>query len=621
MEKKQNKYWIFFVIFLIFTALIWVNAFAHIRATLTDKLYGANAALNNIIILQIDDQSITKIGRWPWDRTVFAKVLNKIKDAKAIGIDVSFFEQSKADNELKKAIKQNQKIVLAAEINEGKLYAPIFEASYGYVNIITDDDGVTRRVNLNLDSKTKSFSSQIYKKILQKNHTEIIEPKLINFASGPGAFEHYSILDILNTNKSFKDKILLIGATAPDLHDNYFVPTSQGAAMSGVEVHANILQNLLLNNFLHAQGKLSILLIVLITGTLCVQFVSKQKISWVILVVFAAIVIYYSLSIFLFARFNYVLDLFFFPASILVFTGTAISINYFEEKQRNAFLTNAFGKYISKDLLKQIIAQKHELKLGGHKSTITIFFSDIRGFTSISEKLTPEQLVSLLNEYLNNMTKIVLEHHGTLDKFIGDAIMAFWNAPLPEEKHAQLACTCSIAQVKALKKLQPKWQARGLPSIEIGCGLNTGDAIVGNMGSKDRFDYTAISDTVNLASRLEGLTKTYGVYIVISETTHKIVQDDFACRKLDAVKVKGKKIPVTIYELCIEQNDMFIKTYEKALEKYFVRKFKDAIKDFKTALKLKEKDVSCELFILRCETYLQNPPPQDWDGSYEMKTK
>lgn len=620
MEKKQNKNKIFFIIFLIFGALIWLNAFTHIRATLTDKLYGANEALNNIIIIQIDDPSITQIGRWPWERKVFATLLNKIKDSKAIGIDISFFEQSKSDNELKKIIKENKKIVLAAEINEDKLYKPIFDSDYGYVNIITDDDGVTRKINLNLDSNTKAFTSQLYKKILQKNHSKITEPKLINFAS-PKGFVHYSTIDVLKGNYSFKDKIVLIGATAPDLHDNYFVPTSQGIAMSGVEVHANILQNLILNNFLNPQGNLSILLIVLITGILCAQFVSKQKTQLVIPIVIASIVIYYSLSIFLFTKFNYVLDLFFFPASILVFTGAAISVNYFEEKQRNAFLTNAFGKYISKDLLKQIIAQKHELKLGGHKSTITIFFSDIRGFTSISEKLTPEQLVSLLNDYLNNMTKIILEHHGTLDKFIGDAIMAFWNAPLLEEKHAQLACTCSIAQVKTLKKLQPKWQARGLPNIEIGCGLNTGDAIVGNMGSKDRFDYTAISDTVNLASRLEGLTKTYGVYIVISETTHSIIHKEFTCRKLDAVKVKGKKIPVTIYELCIEQNEKFIKTYEKALEKYFERKFKEAIKDFKTALNFKEKDVSCELFILRCETYLQNPPPKDWDGSYEMKTK
>ena len=611
----------FTLLFIIFTTLISLNTFSHIRATLTDRLYGDKPVLDNIIIIAIDDDSIQKIGRWPWTRIVFSELIEKIKEAKAIGIDVSFFEHSSSDAQLEATLKKNNNIVLAAEINNDKNYQPIFNTTSGFANLLTDSDGVTRHVALTKIQDTLPFAFFIFKK--SWNPAAELPDKIatINFAAPPASFTTYSFADVLQNNYNFSNKIILVGATAPDLHDTYFVPTSRGTAMSGVEIHATIIQNLIRNDFITNQSRLGITIIVLIAGMLGMFIISRLKIQQAILTSICALALYTIISITLANNTNYHLDLFYAPLALIIFTSCGTSIHYFNEKQENKYITNAFGKYISHDLLNQIVAHKHNLNLGGIKTTVTLFFSDIRGFTTISEKLGPEQLVTLLNEYLTSMTTIILNHHGTLDKFIGDAIMAFWNAPLQEPHHAKLACTAAVAQVKALKQLQPQWANRGYPTIDIGCGLNTGEAVIGNMGSTDRFDYTAMGDTVNLASRLESLTKTYGVHIIISETTYTLVKEKFNCRKLDAVKVKGKKIPVTIYELCIDYDETFVKKYEDALQKYFKRNFTEALTMFTNLLTTKENNTSCKLFIERCEHFITEPPADDWDGSYEMKTK
>lgn len=606
---------------IIFATLISLNTFSHVRATLTDRLYGDKPVLDNIIIITIDDNSINHIGRWPWNRNVFSKLLEKIKEAKTIGLDVSFFERSSSDAQLRTTLKNIDNIVLAAEINNNRLYQPVFNATYGFVNILTDSDGVTRSIELKTIRNTVPFAFSIFKKSWNLRAQLPEKTQHINFAAPPASFQTYSAADVLDKKYNFTNKIVLIGATAQNLHDTYFVPTSRGTAMSGVEIHATILQNLIRDDFITKQSILGMIILVFITGILGMFVISRLKIHHALPVTLATLILYALTSIIISSHFNYLLDLFYMPLALIIFTSAGTSIHYLNEKQENRYLTTAFGKYISHDLLTQIVAHKHNLNLGGIKTQVTLFFSDIRGFTTISEKLGPEQLVTLLNEYLTAMTTIILDHHGTLDKFIGDAIMAFWNAPLPEPRHAERACTAAIAQVKALKQLQPRWAARGYPAIDIGCGLNTGDAVIGNMGSTDRFDYTAMGDTVNLASRLESLTKTYGVHIIVSETTHAFVKEKFNCRKLDAVKVKGKKISVTIYELCIQHDEKFVKKYEEGLEHYFKRQFKKAMSEFKKSLALKENDVSCNLFIERCAHFINEPPTKDWDGSYEMKTK
>ncbi|MEK6849495.1 MAG: adenylate/guanylate cyclase domain-containing protein, partial [Nanoarchaeota archaeon] len=545
---KLAKAGVFAGLFLFFVFLLYVNAFSHVRGTLSDKLYGNRAPLEDIIIVAIDDASINSVGRWPWNRDIHAQLLQKVKDAKVIGIDVSFFEPSDNDDALKKTLASMQNVVLAAEVQQGKTYKSIFAGIPGYVNLLGDQDGVTRRFAPNLDNQLVPFAYQIYKAETTNPIPLQTKPYFINFVNKPYSFTMIPAKDVLKGNMSFAGKTVLIGATAPDLHDEYFVPTSDGVPMPGVEIHANIVQNFKENNFLHATSFNGLLLGILIAAVLGMFVLSRLRMGLAIPLTIGLLVLYGLSAIWAFNNAYLLLDLFFAPIALLAFTGTGIGMNYVEEKKKGAFVRDAFSKYVNKDLLAELL-RTQQLKLGGEKRELTVFFSDIRGFTSISEQLDPEQLVHLLNEYLTVMTKIILQHQGTVDKFIGDAIMALWNAPLKDAHHAMKACRSAIEQVKALRQLQDEWSKRGVPVLEIGCGIHTGPAVVGNMGSEERFDYTAIGDTINLGSRIEGLTKVYGVSIIISEDTHAAIHDELPCRKLDAVKVKGKKKPVLLYHL------------------------------------------------------------------------
>lgn len=300
-----------------------------------------------------------------------------------------------------------------------------------------------------------------------------------------------------------------------------------------------------------------------------------------------------------------------------------ISYMYLSERKSKAQIKEAFSKYVASDVVEEILKDPSKLKLGGSKEEITVFFSDIRGFTSFSEKLTPEKLVHVLNEYLSAMTDIILNHNGLVDKYIGDAIMAFWGAPIKNKEHAKIACDASLDMIKELENLKKKWQKEGFPEINIGIGLNSGNAVIGNVGSSERFDYTAIGDNINLGSRLESLTKHYGVSIIISEKTKEEAGNEFVTRKLDFVKVKGKNEPIEIYELVgragkvsQEQLDK-IDNYNRALELYSKKKWDSAIKNFE---KLRE-DKSAKEMIERCRYFMKNPPETSWKGEWEMKDK
>ena len=612
---------VFIILLIIFFFLIYIDAFSHVRPDITDKLYGNQAPLDNILIVKIDDKSLQKIGRWPWDRKVLADLINNINGAKSIGIDISLFEPSKSDAELQNAISKKDNIILASEISDSLLLKPIFEAKHGYVNIITDSEGIVRFVSTKLHDKELTFAFEIYRQSWDKDIKFESKKYMINFAGKPSIFNSISFYDALSSDsRIFKDKIILIGTTAPSLQDNFFVPTSEGTAMPGVEIHANIIQNIILDNFLRQQSKTSIAILVLLISVLGMFFISRIKIFYLIPLIILIIMVYSFLGIFLFSEFNYVIDFFFVPLSLFIFTATGSSLFYYEQKKHSIYLTDAFSKYISKDLVSKIAKHEKELKLGGSKRTISIFFSDIRGFTSFSERLSPEKLTKLLNSYLTEMTSIIMKNKGTVDKFIGDAIMAFWNAPLLEKDHAYLVCISALQQITKLKEMQKKWKKQNLPEINIGCGINTGEAIIGNLGSKERFNYTAIGDSVNLASRLEGLTKFYGVSIIISEETYKLVKDKFKFRKLDVVKVKGKTKPITIYELLLNTNEKFIKLYEGAFSLYTKKKFKLARNKFKEALKLNNFDLPTKIMIERCNSYIKTPL-KSWSGVFEMNSK
>ncbi len=383
----------------------------------------------------------------------------------------------------------------------------------------------------------------------------------INFIGGPFSFPSIPLHTIVEDDREepgiyseqlnpfvFKDMILLTAmyyatGVAKDIHPGPF------GNVAGIEHHANALNTILQQDFLYHVPAWVNYLIFILVGLLVGWLVPRYNTMLVLLSITGFAILFIVEVFFVFNVFNLV-HTFFTPfIEMTLVLITIVAYKSFTEEENVKYIRNTFSKFVSKDVVNTLLANPDMLKLGGEKKEITVFFSDVRGFTSISESLSPEDLVQLLNDYLSVMTDLIIEYRGTIDKYMGDAIMAFWGAPVPEKDHAYLACVATLKQVKELKNLQDKWQAQGWPVIDVGAGLNTGYAVVGNMGSSHRMDYTVMGDTVNLGSRLEGTNKMYHTRIIISQYTYEKVKDRVIARELDNIRVKGKQEPVTIYEL------------------------------------------------------------------------
>ncbi len=312
--------------------------------------------------------------------------------------------------------------------------------------------------------------------------------------------------------------------------------------------------------------------------------------------------------------------------------GIFLLYSYYEGKRRKEEeakkqIKGAFQQYVAPEIIEEILKDPNKLKLGGEKKELTIFFSDIRGFTTISEKLKPEELVQFLNEYLSRMSDIIMNNKGVIDKYIGDAIMAFWGAPIEEKEHARLACESCIEMKEKLKELNRELASKNLPQINIGMGVNTGEAVVGNLGSKEKFDYTVIGDNVNLASRLEGLNKMYGTSIIINESTYEKVKDLFLTREIDLARVKGKVKPVKIYELLDRKKSLkpserdFLSKFDSGVQLYRKGKFAEAERLFKQAESLNKSDSVSKIYIERCAELKKSKISSNWDGVFEHHEK
>jgi adenylate cyclase len=318
---------------------------------------------------------------------------------------------------------------------------------------------------------------------------------------------------------------------------------------------------------------------------------------------------------------------------VFLFSGLALSFaastsfSYATEGRQRRQIKQMFSHYMSDLLIQDLLKNPGKLRLGGERRVLTVFFSDLAGFTSLSEKLSPEEVVTLLNRYLTAMTGIILESGGLIDKYEGDAIMAFWGAPLPQDDHACRACLAALDNQARLTELREEFLRQGLPPVRARIGINTGEMIIGNMGSSQRFDFTVIGDSVNLASRLEGAGKEYGVGITISEETYRLASDRVEVRELDLLRVKGKENPVRIYELLARKGgldpirqrarDLFV----QGLGRYRNRQWQEAISLFEQVLAISPEDGPSRTFIARCGLFRESPPPQDWDGIYRLTTK
>jgi len=287
-----------------------------------------------------------------------------------------------------------------------------------------------------------------------------------------------------------------------------------------------------------------------------------------------------------------------------------------------------FRRYVSPTVVDELIAHPDKLQLGGERKELTVFFSDIERFTNISEKMPPENIVSILNEYLAAMTDLILVNDGTLDKYEGDAIVAFWGAPVPQSDHALRACRTSVAMQNTLADMRGRWQGEGKPLLNVRIGISTGDMVVGNMGGTDRFDYTVIGDCVNLGARLEGANKQYRTYSMISDRTYQQVMPHVVVRELDLLVVAGKTEPITVYELIGMADDRIgdermrlIEHYTRGLKLYRERKWQEAINSFERAMELAPEDYPTQLHLERSYMYRSSPPPDDWTGVFVLRTK
>lgn len=452
---------------------------------------------------------------------------------------------------------------------------------------------------------------------------------LVDFHGPDGSFEYVSLADIYEKKfppGTFKDRIALVGVTAIGTHDQRVTPFDEFGP--GVEVHAAAIENILTGRMMSrpawASGAEFFILLLIAAGLGLLFSRADARIS--VVVYLAAAIGYFALDFALFKRGMVVTSAIPQLQLLVTFVGTT-SLRYLTESREKERVRNTFKFYLDTAVMEQMLTDPSKLTLGGDKKELSVLFSDIRGFTTISEKLPPEQLSALLNEYLTPMTNLVFQNGGTLDKYMGDAVMCFFGAPLTQEDHALRACRTALDMMAELQALQAGWKKRGLPEIDIGVGVNSGPMVVGNFGSAQRGAYTVMGDNVNLASRLEGTNKEYGTHIIISEFTFEPVRGKVAARELGAVKVKGKKLPVKIYELLAigpmpADQIEFVKAFEEGLRlRHPERRFEEAAVKFRASLQHKPDDLTAHRYLEECLKLSEHPPGEDWDGVYEMKTK
>jgi len=424
---------------------------------------------------------------------------------------------------------------------------------------------------------------------------------------------------------------VIIGASASGVDD--LKQTAIGDEVPGVWLHGSIISNLLDRDFIKTRPDWEIFLIIsFICLAITIVILRFRSVTMQLLIPVFFIILYLLLSYLLFDFYRLWIPVITpLTAFAGVFVGSYTYMSLTEGKDRRK-TRKMLSQYVSPAVLSEVMDKSDSILTAevGTTEELTILFSDIRGFTSFSEATEPTQVVEQLNYYLKEMVDIVFDFKGTLDKFIGDAVMAFWGAPVMSKTHARDGVLSALEMNARLVDVNTAFREKGYPEFKIGVGLNTGPVILGNIGSDKKLDYTIIGDNVNLASRLEGLTKTYGCDVIISESTFQQIEAEIPCRIVDSVRVKGKEKPIQIYQpLCSpkdsqEKRDIGLKLEalaNGAFRHYQAQEFKAAIKAYEEVQQFRAHDMLSEMMIERCRAFLENPPPKDWDGCYTMKIK
>ena len=543
--------------------------------------------------------------------------------------------------------------------------------SAGHFNSDPDEDGISRKVPMLIKYSGKmyeAFSLAVARAVLDSDSNRLRSSPIVKIQAGPiddlgtgehysgiewlklgshkipvneemaalvpyrgpqGSFHYVSATDVLNQKVNpakLRNKIVLLGTTAAGLMDLRATPVQN--IYAGVEVHANMIAGILDNNIkenpAYTQG--AELLLLLLVGLFLAFKLPELNPLMATAVTLVTVIVVITLNLSAWEYGNLVLPI----ASLLVMVTSIYFINmsygFFIESRAKRQLAGLFGQYVPPELVNEMAENPSSYSLEGESREMTVLFSDVRGFTTISEGLDPKQLTHLMNDFLTPMTHVIHHNRGTIDKYMGDAIMAFWGAPLPDNNHAKHALQAAFGMIVALEKLQQEFVSKGFPTISIGIGLNTGEMIVGNMGSKFRMAYTIMGDAVNLGSRLESLTKNYGVYIIVSEYT-KAQVPEYIYRELDIVRVKGKDKPVAIFEpisigdLIDQATKNSLARYMEALKLYRSQSWDLAEAEFIQLQKLEPERYLYAIYLERIAFFRKTPPGDDWDGVFNFVTK
>lgn len=452
---------------------------------------------------------------------------------------------------------------------------------------------------------------------------------LVTYRGRRGTFRYISASDVLHERTplaDMKNKIVLVGTSAPGLMDMRSTPV--GEVYPGVEVHANMISGILNQDI--KQNPPYVLganvLGLMVAGVALAVLLPLLSPVYGTLLSAALLLFEVILNVSLWEYGNIALPLA--GGLIMIFALFALNMTYgyFTTERTKRQITGLFGQYVPSEVVDEMSKNPEQVSMEGESREMSILFSDVRGFTTISEGLEPRDLSLLMNEFLTPLSRVIYGHRGTIDKYMGDCIMAFWGAPLPDTRHAYHAVLSGLEMQRALSELQPHFKERGWPPIQIGVGINTGRVSVGNMGSEVRVAYTVMGDAVNLASRLEGITKEYGAGVLVGEVT-KDEAPEFVYRELDLVRVKGKDKPVAIFEplglvgevesAVLEQNKLF----QQALRLYRKQEWDKAELQLFNLLKMAPGSKLYEVYNERLGYYRNNPPGENWDGVFVFKTK
>lgn len=634
------------------------------------------------VIVGIDSRSMRELeqyGRFSaWPRSLYARVVDNLKaaNARVIAFDVLFEIPTAEDEQLVESIARAGNVITPA-VAEGHLSGGIvrgrpqaFElfsrsapairqaaAGEGHVNVSTDADGTVRGIPLVTHARGEDLPAMALTavaKYLRRPRVLDGPPRdgavlaasrripadgilrmRVNYLGGPsqvGPSDTFPILpfaDVLHNRFSttvVADKIVLIGMTTHGFGDEHSTPSTARLRMFGVEVLANAIETILGERYLSPAGHGTTLALIWLAVSMPSMLLWRLRPVFAALAAAGLLVVYLAVVSVAFDR-GLILNVVY-PPSALVLSFLLLSIYHVVFEQGQQRLTRRMmARYLSPTVSEHVLKDPDRLHLGGELRTMTVLFADIRGFTTLSHAMPAEEVVALLNEHLGAMTSIAFKHDGVLDKYIGDAVMAFWGAPLDQPDHARRALLAALDMIDRLMQLRQNWEERGLPQLDIGIGVNTGPMVVGNTGSEERTSYTVLGDAVNVASRLEALSKQYHVRLIVGDATRAAAGAEFVYRFLDVVAVQGRPEPLAVFEVLgtqahvTEQQRRLVDVYNQAIRLYRSRAWAAAEEAFSRALELSPGDGPCQVYLERIAELAASPPPADWEGVYVARTK